>query len=36
MAGGGEYRQLTRGSNRTASKTFIAQTVASDDFEIFS
>ena len=36
MSGGGEYRQLTRGSNRTVSKTFIAQTVATDDFEIFA
>ena len=36
LTGGGEYRQLTRGTNRTNGKVFIAQTIASDDFDVFA
>jgi hypothetical protein len=35
MTGGGEYRQLTRGTMNSKSKTFIAQTVATNEFDIF-
>jgi len=36
LTGGGEYRQLTRASNRSNGKVFIAQTIASDDFDVFA
>jgi hypothetical protein len=36
LTGGGEYRQLTRGTNRTSSKTFVAPTIATDDFDVFA
>jgi hypothetical protein len=35
MCGGGEYRALTRGTMASKSKTFTAQTVVNDDFDIF-
>jgi hypothetical protein len=35
MTGGGEYRQLTRGTMNSKSKTFVAQTVATNEFDIF-
>jgi hypothetical protein len=33
MAGGGEYRQLTRGTSQVRSMPFIAQTVVNSDFD---
>jgi hypothetical protein len=36
LTGGGEYRHLTRGTNRTATQTFVAQTIATDDFDVFA
>ena len=36
MAGGGEYRQLTRGSAKPAGLPFIAQTITNTDFDVFS
>jgi len=36
MTGGGEYRQLTRGSRPASGQTFIAQTLTSSDFDVFA
>jgi hypothetical protein len=35
MCGGGEYRQLTRGSVKTKGLPFIAQTITNTDFDVF-
>ena len=36
LTGGGEYRQLTRGTNRTSSQTFLATTIVTDEFDVFA
>jgi hypothetical protein len=36
MTGGGEYRQLTRGSQSSNGKIFIASSVTAADFDVFA
>jgi hypothetical protein len=36
MTGGGEYRQLTRGSRSSTGQIFMAQTLTSNDFDVFA
>jgi hypothetical protein len=36
MTGGGEYRQLTRGSRTSSGQTFIAQTMTTTEFDVFA